>query len=96
MGTFKNAWAIFRLATSRQRELTEAFAEIGVNFMHLDTKFNKHLVKEAMETDTANVVAKYTPLLQSIMILEGRVVAPEFNRRLALRFTHLLQQAGND
>ena len=63
-----------------------------MNFMHLDTKFHEHLMKEAMETDTATVVAKYMPLVQSIMIFEGRVVTPEFNRKLA----SLLQQAGND
>ena len=96
MGMFKNAWATYRLAASRQRELTEAFAGIGVNFMHLDTKFTTHLVKEAIETDTATVAAKYSPLLQHIMIDEGHVVTPEFNRRLASMFTLLLEQPGND
>jgi hypothetical protein len=86
MGMFKNAWATYRLATSQQREMTMAFAEIGVNFMHLDTKFTKHLIKEAMETDAAAVAAKYMPLVESITILSGHVVTPEFNRRLMFRF----------
>jgi hypothetical protein len=91
MGMFQNAWATYRLATSRQRALTEAFGGIGVNFMHLDTKFTKHLVKEAIETDVATVAAKYMPLVESITILSGHIVTPEFNRRLMFRFTHFGQ-----
>jgi len=90
-----NAWAIYRLASRRQRELTEQFAQIGVNFMHLDTKFAKPLLKEAMETDATSVADKYKPLVSSIAAFSGRVVTPEFNRRLLSRFT-LLQDAGVD
>lgn len=90
----KEAWTIFRLATKRQRELTSEFAKIGVNFMHLDTKFNEHLVKEAIATDTASVVAKYTPLLQSMIMGEGPIVSPQFNHRLMIRFNAM--QAGLD
>jgi hypothetical protein len=91
-GKVQNAWAILRLATSRQRELTEGYAAIGVNFMHLDKKFHNHLLKEAVKTDTDTVVARYRPLLQSIMFFEGSVVTPEFNRRLASRFALLLER----
>ena len=85
----KEAEVVFRLATKRQRELTEAFAKIGVNFMHLDPTINMHLVKEAMQSNTAVVVAKYTPILQSIVAIEGPVVTPEFNRRLELYFSQI-------
>jgi hypothetical protein len=89
MGIFKKAWAIYRNATSQQRELTNAFAEIGVNFMHLDATFHEHVIKEAMGTNTESAVAKYLPVVESITILSGHVVTPEFNRRLMLRFNPL-------
>jgi hypothetical protein len=83
MGAFTNAFASYRLATTRQRELRKSFAEIGVNFMHLDTKFTKPWLQEAMETDAATVAAKYVPLVRYVTITEGHTVTPTFNSRVA-------------
>jgi hypothetical protein len=65
MGMFKEAWARYRLGKHRQRQLSDAFAGVGIDYMSLDTTFHERLLKEAMDTDAATVVTKYTPLLRA-------------------------------
>lgn len=91
----KEAWARYRFAKTRQRELAKAFAGIGVNYFHLDTTFTRHALKEAMETDAATVFDKYSPLIRSVVAFEGNVVTPEFNRRLVARFLPILEDVSS-
>jgi len=64
----KQLWAEHQLAKLRQNELTKAFAQVGedVKLMYAwsGNRFQARLISEALDTDAATVVAKYTPLMR--------------------------------
>jgi hypothetical protein len=51
MAIFRNALAKYQLAKLRQKELIELCAQVGIDFMSLNTKLHEHIVKRAIEQD---------------------------------------------
>jgi hypothetical protein len=81
MGIFQNAWSRYKLAKERLQELEKGFAGIGlVDPEILDTKFTKAWVREAIETDAATVIAKFSPVIRQAMSIAGRRVNYKFNQ----------------
>jgi diacylglycerol kinase len=71
MGAFKNAWATYKAAARKQKELAEVFAERGIKFLILDTEFQRLVVKEAINTSTEAACDKYAPLVWSVALRAG-------------------------
>jgi hypothetical protein len=51
MGIFTNAFAKYRLAKLRQKELIELCGRVGIDFMSLNTQLHEHILKHATEHD---------------------------------------------
>jgi hypothetical protein len=51
MSIFRNALAKYRLANLRRKELKELCAQVGIDFMSLNTKLHENILKRAIEQD---------------------------------------------
>jgi sterol desaturase/sphingolipid hydroxylase (fatty acid hydroxylase superfamily) len=61
------AWPRYSRARQCQRDLTKAFAEEGIEFMHIDSQTHEKIMKEAIVADVASVAAKWIPILKILM-----------------------------